>query len=1265
MPGLKSYTNIDSILENNGRNRGLRWKNDIKKFLNLNQIPVVPPLKPTVELHLYSPDGNEKLASMIGSTHEVVDDELFIDYAAELNTINIQRGNFKIVNNVYHNVIGNAAIPMLTIKEISPDRQELQVVIRPDVDGLSAQQRVNIISLYLESYLDAYDAELCLNFGENNLYKILGHKEWINQDDLVLRLYEPLAADVQLNDLCFIVEEVCDPIIDDVTLNLEVPAEEPNILLGPNFEIESDYTLITETDFNTWNDLLGSNISTSQKVLNSYFSGSLSGIKLGIDYSGFQNFINYSSAKERVDNFIYKLQLIEYYDGKLKELSLASGSNAGTFQNNETKFTKNKNNIIGEFDSFENYLYSESTSSLTTAGEEGGYIGAQHYRIASFPKYLENGSYKLHHSTSSIAQSWTDGVSATASLYDSENDNSLITTIPEHIRLDANNSAYELFVNMIGQHFDILWTYIDALTRIYKLEEQPKLSIDKSILPEIAKSMGWELANGKQATQLWQYKLGTNSIGALAQSGSIFSESDEEITGEVWRRIVNNLPYLLKTKGTSRSIKALMNIYGIPQTLLSIREYGGPKVSEDTPAIIEDRFSYAIQFNSGSNVNYSSNYVSSSIPSIDWGINRNGAVIPPITREFRFKPYAKADMKLLSVAELFNSTEPIPKVHLAVEHTSSYSGSTNFGRLTLIYGKEGTSTPVSASTNWVPIYNGNFWNVRYYYETTGDHFNTGSNTNTTYRVQVQDASDFINGKVNFSSSLSITPDFNSHFKYWSHSGSSQTETVYFIGGITASNTLSPSLIDEHGVEAGLTHAFNHSVDLYSGSMQEYREWNELIDKNKFDRHTLNPTSYVSTLSPSSSYDTLIRQYTFGSNTIGVNLSTDGTIISSSHPNQKVKDFSLSGNSTSNAIALGFNAPNTETRGNFIPVEETYYIEGVSSGMNSAKSQKIRFENNTLVQNLSPTSTSEISTFDHASLDTNKLGLFYSFADQVNKDIFNQVGDVALDDYIGDPEDEFQNDYPLLNQLSHGYWKKFTNTSDINSYIRIFSQYDFALFHQIKQLLAERIDEATGLLIEPHALERNKQLITKRPSVERPMYDMILPEISPTASMDYNPVRDAVITHPITINNELLTTHLFNVRTTSTGSFKTELDVQVTEPRPSKIFKEIVYHFNGDNIGSLIKRNQSHAISESIGRYYSKSLKDAGYMDDEFAKEQAIRYLGSQLVGAGINIDTTIAALNNRPVIEVFETNPNRVIYTRQPEPVQNTRILNPGNIIIR
>ena len=1253
---LDRYTNSEEILDSKGLRTGIVWKEDTLKFLNLKQLSTIPNANPRVEMHLYAPTTNELLTS-VDVTNFIQDkDCVYIDFVTELNNINIQRGLFNIVINVYKPLIGVSELPAIVVKEISPDRRELQIVLRPDIEEVDQNARKAILDDYVSNYTSAYDADIALNFGKNKIYKIINQKEWINEDDLVVRLLDPLEDEIQLNDTCWIIEQYCDSIIDSININRVPQPPAPNLLKGPNFEVEAEYNTITETNFKSWNDLLDANTTTTQQIVDSYFSGSLSGINLGIDYTGFQNFINYSSAFERVSNFKYKLELMEYYDSQLNILQNASGSDTGTLQGNINKFTKRKNQILGKFDAFEKYLYYEPTSSLTTHGIDGGYIGAQHYKIMPWPKYLHDGKYKVHQTTGSLSTSWFEGVSATASKYDEQNESALIKSIPEHIRLDTNNSEYDLFVNMIGQHFDILWTYVDALTRTYNLEEQPKLSIDKSILPNIANSLGWELANGKQATQLWQYKLGTNSVGLYAQSGSIFSNSDEEITHEVWRRIVNNLPYLLKTKGTTRSIKALMNMYGIPQTLLSIREYGGPKTSEETPALIEDRFSYAIQFNSGSNINYSSNHISSSIG--DWGIEKG--VIPPITREFRFRPYTKENMMLYSQNASGNGT---PQAAIAVQYTASYSGSADFGRLVLSLGKAaGNNIPMTASTDWVPIFNGQYWNVKYDYTTTGIHFNSGSNTDTTYNITVQNASDFIFGNINYSSSLSITPTFANHFQAWSEPGTNTSRNVVYIGARTAST-------DTHNVNAYLTNFLGSQADTFSGSMQEYREWLEFIDQKTFDEHTFNPTSYVSALNPSSSYDTLVRQYTLGSNTIGFDLSSNGTIISSSHPNQTIKDFNGSLPFSTNATTIGFNTPLNNARGNFIPVEETYFIQGVSSGMNSAKSQKIRFDDNTLVRTLSPTSTGERSKFDYASLDSNKVGLFYSFADQINKDMFNQIGDVELDDYIGDPDDMTVNEYPLLKQFSQKYFKKFTNTSDINSYIRIFSQYDFALFHQIKQLLAERIDEATGLLIEPHALERSKQIIAKRPSVSKPMYNMHVPEPSPTSSAIYGPQFESLINKPLSLSSSSVETNLlFEVNTKQEEALMTLNDIVADIARPSGIFREVVLHYSGSVRSGLredkIKVNQAHAISQSLGLFYSRSLKEAPYMDDFFVKEQSIKYLGTQLVGPGINEPTKIEALENKPVVEIFETNPNQLIYSRQPKAPRGSNKIIPGNLIV-
>jgi hypothetical protein len=1095
---LERFSNINEIRGTAGLSRGFVWNRDDIETFELETIAVKPSKRPVVEIHIYTPTNELYLGGGPTEDFIVSNDKIYIDYATALGRYNIKRGYFKIVVNIHKDVIGTYEEPILQIKEIASNRRELLLVTKPTPDGDDTY--ATILTDYINEYGRAFDRDIAINFGNNNIVKIIGQKEWIYKNDIVVRLYSLLPENVPLNTRISIIEQYSDSYIDNISLDLIPPIEKPSILRGPNFDISTGYTMNTETDFYNWNQLLDSNLSTSQKIIDSYFSGSLSGIELGIDYTAFDNFVYYSSARERLANFKYKLELIEYYDDRLGILNSTSGSSSGSLSVNKNTITERKDQLIGTFDGFEKWLYYEPTASIYTHGASGSFltlgVEGEGYALRPFPKFLSYGQYKLYHTTASISVDWYNGFDITASIYDEQNPYSLVTTIPQSIREDANNSEYELFVNMIGHHFDILWTYINSLTRIQRLEEHPKRGVDKDVLVDVAKSMGWQLTNGKQASQLWQYKLGTNQSGEYASTGSIFSQSDEAITSEVWRRIVNNLPYILKSRGTERSIKALMNVYGIPQTLLSIREYGGPKVGNEWPVLIEDRYCYALKIDSGSNINYSTIFVSSSIG--DWGrpLGKNN-VVPPITREWRFKPYTGSNMILYS--QISSSGDSL--THIALQHTGSYSGSMQYGRVVLVFGNAMGSMPMTASTDWLPLYNGEFWNIQYWQEASLPHLNTGSNTDTVYSIKIQHSSDYIKGKVSHSSSLSITPTNGNHYLTWAEPKVIDRNVVYLAGATSSQDILN--------VDSYLTNFLGTLPSTFSGSLQEYREWLEVIRLDAFNDHTLNPTSYVSSLTATSSYDTLLRHYTLGTETIGYDLSVDGTIISSSHPNQSVLDFSTKLPYSTNATAIGFTVQQDLQRGNFIPIEETYYIAGASLGTSNPRSEKIRLDDNMLVRNLSPINTAERSRFDNSPNDSNKLGLFYSFADQVNKDIYNHTGRIELDDYIGDPDDEYEYSYDDLKFFSREYWKKFTNSSDANSYIRIFSQYDFALFNQIRQLLPERVDEVTGILVEPNVLERSKVIISKPIKVENPQYDMNVPSVPPTASGDANLQFDAV------------------------------------------------------------------------------------------------------------------------------------------------------------
>lgn len=98
----------------------------------------------------------------------------------------------------------------------------------------------------------------------------------------------------------------------------------------PNFNYELASSNNGSGEFESWNSLLDAGYPTSQQVIDKFFSGSLGNIKLNTDHSDFSNFVNFSSAAERVKNFRYKLQQIERFDSRISTLNNVSGSEALT-----------------------------------------------------------------------------------------------------------------------------------------------------------------------------------------------------------------------------------------------------------------------------------------------------------------------------------------------------------------------------------------------------------------------------------------------------------------------------------------------------------------------------------------------------------------------------------------------------------------------------------------------------------------------------------------------------------------------------------------------------------------------------------------------------------------------------------------------------------------------------------------------------------------------------------------------------------------------
>jgi hypothetical protein len=154
---------------------------------------------------------------------------------------------------------------------------------------------------------------------------------------------------------------------------------------------------------------------------------------------------------------------------------------------------------------------------------------------------------------------------------------------------------------------------------------------------------------------------------------------------------------------------------------------------------------------------------------------------------------------------------------------------------------------------------------------------------------------------------------------------------------------------------------------------------------------------------------------------------------------------------------------------YTPYDRTVTAEVPSLGF--GYSNKIRFESASLVTDLSYKTRATKKAFDQSPIDSNRLGLFFSPIKELNMDILKTFGDFNIDNYIGDPRDEYKDTYSELETLREYYFERMNQ--NINEYIQLVRYIDKSLFDVLAELAPARAKVSKGLLIEPHLLERSK------------------------------------------------------------------------------------------------------------------------------------------------------------------------------------------------
>lgn len=494
-------------------------------------------------------------------------------------------------------------------------------------------------------------------------------------------------------------------------------------------------------------------------------------------------------------------------------------------------------------------------------------------------------------------------------------------------------------------------------------------------------SFGWDTKRAFDTTRLWEAAFGEDKDG-----NSLFNIPLETATSEVWKRIINNLPYLLKHKGTRRSLQAVMACYGVPNTLLTIMEFGGPQNQTDTnpTQFTFDENTFSILFDGISSIE------------ADWK-EYEGEF--PQSLELRVKPTDSTSTQSLLKTDGW-------ELSLVPSTTAS------FGILELEIDNQTVSTPP------MPFYNDEFIQIV---------VNKNQNDIDIFGVR----NDVDNIKQIVSASVGTTNDWD----------------------------IASTLEIGNG---------------FIGEIDEFRIWKSPLEERVIRSHSLFPSTIHGNTLTSSTDDLLFR------------LDFELPRNRGSLGDTSINNVSINQTYATDALAVGF------TDITDYPFNYRNYTRTVSATIPSigfGYSDKVRIEEQELVEDLSFNRRVTKKAFDRAPIDSNRLGIFLSPTKELNLDIVKSFGDtLSIDDYIGNPADVYNDKYRDLDGLRNYYFNRINR--NIYEYINLIRYIDKSLFDTLVDLVPARAKVAKGLLIEPHLLERSK-VQWKRPLGEESVSEGIV------------------------------------------------------------------------------------------------------------------------------------------------------------------------------
>jgi hypothetical protein len=691
-----------------------------------------------------------------------------------------------------------------------------------------------------------------------------------------------------------------------------------------------------------------------------------------------------------------------------------------------------------------------------------------------------------------------------ASQYDGNNPNLITKLIPQHyltreqdfyvldsiegevgVGIDEENSlprktklgSIQLISSLLyvwAKQFDEVKCFIDHFSKIRSTDYNDEGTASDQMLPFIAKYFGIDLPNMFRNVEPIKFTTGESTRPEIAALEASF----QAVQNTIWRRILHELPFVLRSKGTLHAVKSLIRSAGIePDSILKFKEYGGTKSGFILPnrskrSVVQGMLNFSGSLFDGA-VSYDSNTgVPNSLPFISSAFLSASRVEPG-------DPVATGTVSDGLFTSGSWSYEALYKFDPSYNHSTAQS----LARLHVT----GTSSPSSKHgviANLVLTAGTNTSSLDLYVGTA-----TGASNSYT-KISLTGSNIFDGGTwhVSFGRSSSMTDVSSSYYVWAARQNPGVSDYLHVTGDyldkgsvvdtISAYNTsgaflcVGPQSLFEGGSrllnDANVPDSARESM--FTGKVSRIRFWTKSLTTNELLEHARNVES-VGVEAPSLNYN-------FVSSLSGSweKLRIDAACT------QEVTESAASG-----GIKL-FDYSQNEfhlTGSGFESSKRVIENERVQSSVISMQFDEAQTDNKIRVRSYLNYENVESSGGDVAPLyetvrsevpvDDLRFSIEVSATRILDEDIAKIFAALdEIDDAVGAAELQFSPDYPKLDALRDVYFNRLTEKVKMKQLYEFFRWFDTSMGALIEKFVPGNTRFlGSNYVIEPHSLERSK------------------------------------------------------------------------------------------------------------------------------------------------------------------------------------------------